>query len=166
MHFTEKDDTENIIVQDDVEKFWKDAFVPAFHFIEAAGGVVVKNRKILVIFRNEKWDLPKGKIHKDETPEKAALREVHEECGINGHSIILQLSPTFHIYKSPYKDNYGQWILKKTYWFEMHYSGSEKGRPQTEENITEVKWFSKSELDLVLLNTYENIKTVFLSYLD
>ena len=47
----------------------------------------------------------------------------------------------------------------------MEYSGSENGRPETNENITEVRWFAKNELEEVLANTYENLKSVILSYL-
>ena len=55
--------------------------------ITAAGGIVLKDSKIAVIFRNEKWDLPKGHVDFGETIEAAALREVEEETGI-----IAQLS--------------------------------------------------------------------------
>ena len=166
LQFAENNEQEVILLQNDAEKFWSDVFLPAFILIEASGGVVLSNEKLLVIYRNGKWDLPKGKIDKKETKEEAAIREVQEECGIRGHSIIKELSPTFHIYKSPYKDSFGQCILKKTHWFEMHYSGSSLGKPEVEENITEIQWFSKSEINTVLMNTYENLKSVFLSYLD
>lgn len=146
--------------------FWEKVFRPAFKFIEAAGGVVIRNRQLLVIFRNGKWDLPKGKIDKGETPEQAALREVAEECGIHGHSIVKNLIPTYHIYRSPYRDSMGEWMLKKTHWFEMAYSGHENGVPETGENITEIGWLPKSELTVVLENTYENLKQIFQLYLD
>ncbi len=35
--------------------------------IKTAGGIVIKNEKILFIYKNGKWDLPKGKIDKGET---------------------------------------------------------------------------------------------------
>ena len=51
--------------------------------IEAAGGLVKnENGDYLFIYRNDKWDLPKGKIEKDEKTKVAAVREVEEECGI------------------------------------------------------------------------------------
>ena len=45
--------------------------------VVAAGGVVTNPQgKVLLIFRNDKWDLPKGKIDKGETIEAAAIIEV------------------------------------------------------------------------------------------
>jgi 8-oxo-dGTP pyrophosphatase MutT (NUDIX family) len=147
------------------EIFWKQLFLPVFTQIPAAGGVVIRNEKLLFIFRNEKWDLPKGKTDEGETPKVAAIREVAEECGIEGHQITKDLPSTFHIYQSPYKKTLGQWILKETFWFEMEYSGLENGTPETKENITEIRWFAKNELHEVLANTYENLKSVIFQYL-
>ena len=36
----------------------------------------------LLIYRRGKWDLPKGKLDYEESPEQAGVREVEEECGI------------------------------------------------------------------------------------
>ncbi|OFX26375.1 MAG: hypothetical protein A2033_05340 [Bacteroidetes bacterium GWA2_31_9] len=128
-------------------------FRSLFTQIDAAGGLVKNNNnQILAIFRNNKWDLPKGKVEKGEDIKHAAIREVCEECGISEVKIIESLTPTFHIYKLN-----GEWILKKTYWFEMKYEKEETLKPQTEENITEVKWFDKQEIDIILQNTYSSI---------
>ncbi len=139
-------------------------FRSVFLEVPASGGVVKSEDRLLFIFRNEKWDLPKGKIDKGESPREAALREVSEECGISGQRIEKQLLSTFHIYKSPYSKTKGQWIFKETYWFEMIYDGTGEIVPQVEEGITEVKWFRKNELDEVLANTYENLKQIILLY--
>ena len=49
----------------------------------AGGGLVFNSKKeILFIRRNGKWDLPKGKVEKDETYQAAALRETKEETGV------------------------------------------------------------------------------------
>ena len=51
--------------------------------IVAAGGIVInKENQILFIFRKGKWDLPKGKIEKNEKIDEGAIREVTEETGI------------------------------------------------------------------------------------
>lgn len=164
--FLQTDEKQVFLLCNEPEKFWKNSFMPAFKVIYAAGGVVVRENTMLFIFRNEKWDLPKGKIDAGESPEMAAIREVEEECGITGHKIVKQLPSTFHIYQSPYKNSMGKWILKETFWFEMAYSGAENGTPQTGENISEVCWFEKKELGEVLANTYENLKQVILLYRD
>ena len=66
-----------------------------------AGGGKVFNSKghILFIFRNGKWDLPKGKIESNETIDKTALREVKEETGVKKLSITKPLQITYHIFK-------------------------------------------------------------------
>ena len=132
--------------------------------IDAAGGMVRKDNRLLFIFRNGKWDLPKGKIEKGETIEQSAIREVQEECGIEELTIEKQQPSTYHIYRSPYKKSFGQWIFKKTFWFEMSYNGAENGVPQKEEGISEVRWFKPSELDEVLKNTYANLKELIRIY--
>jgi 8-oxo-dGTP pyrophosphatase MutT (NUDIX family) len=139
-------------------------FQSIFLPVPAAGGVVISENRLLFIFRRGKWDLPKGKIDEGETPEKAAMREVMEETGIQGHRITRPLASTFHIYQSPYPDTKGQWIFKETFWFEMNYQGTNAGIPQTEENITEIKWLSGNELDAVLNNTYGSLKDIILLY--
>ncbi len=166
LEFVQNNESTVLLSHHEPNEFWNNVFVPAFRYIAAAGGVVVRHNKILVIFRNGKWDLPKGKIDKGESAETAAIREVLEECGISGHSIIKKLPSTYHIYQSPYKRSKGEWILKETFWFEMEYSGIKDGNPQAEENITEIKWLSSNEIDLVFNNTYENLKQILELYRD
>jgi len=160
----ESSEKEIVLVHSVPEKFFE-LFESLFLTIHAAGGVVLRGQKILFIFRNGKWDLPKGKIERGEKAEIAALREVEEECGISGHKMVKQLPSTFHIYQSPYKQTKGEWIFKETFWFEMVYDGNEQGTPETGEGITQVKWFQKQELGEVLENTYENLKQVIEHYL-
>ena len=63
-----------VIFSDDLKALWSD-FSSIFKVIEAAGGVVFNEKEeVLVIFRREFWDLPKGKIDKGESPEEAAVR--------------------------------------------------------------------------------------------
>ncbi|HET6990620.1 MAG TPA: NUDIX domain-containing protein [Bacteroidia bacterium] len=121
--------------------------------IDAAGGLV-KNAKdeLLMIFRNGKWDLPKGKLEKNETPEVAAIREVEEECGIEGLTVIKTLEPTYHTYILKEKI-----VLKKTYWFEMFCTDEKELIPQTAEGITEAKWMNPSEVEKALGNTFFSI---------
>jgi len=128
-----------------------------FKTIDAAGGVVKnRNDELLLIFRHERWDLPKGKIEKEEDIKHAALREVQEECGIQEIKIIKELPSTYHTYLL--KDKH---VFKKTYWFEMRYSGStEKLIPQLEESITDARWMNAKEMQEALKNTYPLIKEV------
>ena len=52
--------------------------------VEAAGGVVTREGRILLVHRPryDDWTLPKGKLDPGESFEDAALREVEEETGL------------------------------------------------------------------------------------
>ena len=66
-------------------KFFKSKYL----LVKAAGGIVYNaNNELLMIYRNNKWDLPKGKIEKGETPKQCALREVEEETGVEKLKIL------------------------------------------------------------------------------
>ena len=162
--FTVSDTKMAVLLHTSPANFWENMFLSIFKEVPAAGGVVIRENKLLLIYRNEKWDLPKGKIDIGETTEEAAMREVAEECGITGHAITKKLPSTFHIYQSPWKETFGLWIIKETHWFEMNYNGTEDGKPETGENITEIRWFARNELNVVLANTYESLKQVILGY--
>ena len=127
-----------------------------FKFVQAAGGVVQNDdNECLIIKRKGKWDIPKGKLDKNEAPEPAALREIEEECGVEGLEIKRFLIHTYHTYKMN-----GKKYLKKTWWYALHSNYSGDLIPQEDEDITEVKWIQESELDTVRLNTYISIHTV------
>jgi 8-oxo-dGTP pyrophosphatase MutT (NUDIX family) len=142
------------------EKLFK-KLLKYFKNIQAAGGLVEnEQKKVLVIFRNGRWDLPKGKLKIFESKEKGALREVIEECGVNNLTIVDEFSPTYHIYELK-----GKFIVKKTWWFLMKCQGSQNLTPQLEEGITKVEWFEKDNLDEILKNTYSSINQVIKEYI-
>ena len=123
-----------------------------------AGGGLVYNAKgeVLFIFRNGKWDLPKGGTEKNETMEETAMREVEEETGVAGLSIVKKLPKTYHVFKRN-----GRYKLKQTYWFEMKtdFDGTPQG--QIEEGIEKVAWINPKDISSILENSYENIKLLF-----
>ena len=125
--------------------------------IRAAGGLVQNEGYFLWIYRNNIWDLPKGKIEDNESISDAALREVKEECGLKGvieisHKIIV----THHTYQL--RDVK---VLKETHWFFMHSDGAKNTIPQLEEGITKVNWMSKDESMSLALKSYPSILSVF-----
>ena len=129
-----------------------------FTVIEAGGGRVVdKQGRMLFIFRSGRWDLPKGWLEKGETLAQCAVREVSEECGLDIADLENdgELITTYHIY--PYKEGFA---LKVTHWFKMKYTGNGATKPQTEEDIAEVKWVGEAEMDEVIGNTYGTIRMV------
>src|SRR5688572_17505925 len=87
-----------IFVHDDLEALRK-AFFKKFQVVPAAGGLVVnESGQWLFIYRRGKWDLPKGKLDKRESPEKAAVREVEEETGLHDVQLQHKIVDTYHTY--------------------------------------------------------------------
>lgn len=137
--------------------YFKNA-IKSVNLIVAAGGLVKNERgEYLFIFRNEKWDLPKGKIEKGEKVKETAVREVEEECGIKVSKLKEKICKTFHVYI--YR---GDIVLKKTHWFNMRCSGQNKLKPQVEEGITDAQWFNKSDITTITQNTFSSIMDVLI----
>lgn len=147
-----------ILHSTDLEQDWR-IFTQNLKVVPAAGGLVLNAKKeVLFIYRNDTWDLPKGKIEKGESIESTALREVEEECGISNISIDKKLLTTYHIY-----DQNGLY-LKETHWFLMHSNYKKELIPQLEEGITQVVFKNKTEIEAAFQNTYANIKLVYDTY--
>jgi 8-oxo-dGTP pyrophosphatase MutT (NUDIX family) len=123
-----------------------------------AGGGLVYNPKgeVLFIFRNGKWDLPKGGTEKGEDIAQTAVREVEEETGVKGLTVSHKLQKTYHIFKRN-----GKYKLKVTHWFEMHTTYKGDLLPQEKEGIQKVAWLNPAQIDEALTNSYENIKLLF-----
>ena len=134
----------------------KKKFFAKFVLVPAAGGVV-KNEKneILMIFRRGKWDLPKGKLDKKETPEEGAIREVKEETGLKNLKLLSLLTVTYHTYQEGTRH-----MLKESHWFMMKSKSSQPLLPQAEEQIAMVRWAPKDEIPVYLLNSYASIADV------
>lgn len=137
------------------------SFTARYVLSEAAGGVVRnENDEVLIIYRRKFWDLPKGKLDYNETPESAAVREVKEECGLKSVQLESLLLKTFHTYTEKNKN-----ILKKTHWYKMFAEGNQKLIPQTEEDIDKIKWMNKTEIyEKVFSKTYLSVKEVLEAY--
>lgn len=129
-----------------------------YTIIKAAGGLILKEGEVLMIWRLKQWDLPKGKLKKREKQKEAAVREVEEECNVKV-KLGKKICHTWHTYKQN-----GQRILKKTYWYRMYCIDDSKMKPQLEENIEDIKWMNEVELKEALYNTYPSIRDVFRHY--
>ena len=129
-------------------------FLKRFPMVIAAGGLVEhQNGSILFIYRNDKWDLPKGKIEKREIILEGAIREVSEETGVSDLTVLKPLPETYHVYKAN-----GRYKLKKTFWFLMRTTSTAPLLPQIEENIQRAIWVKRKEIPSLMENAYENIK--------
>ena len=125
--------------------------------ITAAGGMVLNDKKeILFIHRKGRWDLPKGKVEKNETLEEGAIREVEEETGVKGLKIVNYIDTTYHILKRN-----GKYKLKETFWYEMYTDYDGKLTPETSEDIKKVKWKNFEKSQKAIRKSYENIKLLF-----
>ncbi len=153
-NFLKHGNTTNLFIETaNIEKTFE-AVKEHFKYIVAAGGLIQKKDQYLFIKRLGKWDLPKGKLDKGESIEHAAIRECEEETSVEGLKILKQISDTYHIYE--HKKGFA---LKTSYWFHMETSSEKELKPQTEENIEEVKWMSIDDVrNTVLLNTYITIE--------
>ncbi|MBJ7343463.1 MAG: NUDIX hydrolase [Solirubrobacteraceae bacterium] len=112
--------------------------------IEAAGGVVEQDGLIAVVHRPryDDWSLPKGKLDKNESSERAALREVQEETGLSCQ-LIEELDPV------SYTDNRGR-PKNVRYWRMKVLSGDF----EVNDEVDELRWLAKA--DALELLSYEH----------
>ncbi|WP_420398951.1 NUDIX hydrolase [Flagellimonas sp.] len=147
---------EAYIYHPDEEKIL-DVFMHKIPVVVAGGGFVTNAKdKVLFIFRNGKWDLPKGKVDKGESIEKAAIREVEEETGVKDLVIEKFLRTTYHVFKRN-----GEYRLKQVHWFRMSTTYTGKLVGQEAEGILKVKWKGAKKTKKALENSYHNIKILF-----
>ena len=150
-----KDFHAGILFSSDIEKLRK-LFWRHFNIIQAAGGVVTNNsRQVLMIYRRDKWDLPKGKKEDDETLETCAVREVEEETGLKKVQLGKFLLTTYHTYEA-----FGRHILKESYWYAMTAGKEQRLIPQTEEDIQQIEWVDIAQIPDKMNNTFPSIKEV------
>ncbi len=152
----DKNNQQTTIIHQDIDVLYAE-FIKHFTVIYAAGGVIKNNEnQLLIIKRHCKWDLPKGKQEKDENIEECALREVKEECGLQHIKLQKLLTKTYHTYRRKDKR-----VFKITYWYSMIHTAKERPVPQIIEDITEVKWIEKTDLQNIKANTYKSLIDVF-----
>lgn len=145
-----------ISVQDyeDVKMYLK----KKFKIVKAAGGLVRKKDRSLMIYRTKKWDLPKGKTEAGEKSKQTAAREVEEECNVKVR-VGEKICTTWHTYTMNKHA-----MLKKTRWFNMELVDDSRMRPAMEEDIEDVRWMTQKEVYHALENSYRSIRFVFEEY--
>jgi len=125
----------------------------------AAGGLVQNELgHVLMIFRRGYWDLPKGKLDPQESIDECALREVTEETGLQDITMGRFICTTTHEY-------YDKWlqqdVVKESHWYHMQASLTQPLVPQTEEDITAIRWVDAEEWSSLLELSYPTIQQVF-----
>lgn len=115
----------------------------------SAGGVVVHKEKsgwLVLLMKDMKgsWTFPKGIINRGEKPREGAIREIDEEVGINGLTLVAPLKNISYMYRR------GSLIQKSVYYF--LFISPKKARPvvQLEEGIQEARW-------VTLIGAYSDI---------
>jgi len=129
-----------------------------FKVVKAAGGLVKKKDRFLMIYRMKRWDLPKGKREAGENSRKTAIREVEEECNVKA-LLGEKICTTWHTYTMNSKN-----MVKKTKWFTMDLVDDSRMRPEAEEDIEELRWMTEKEVYHALENSYRSIRFVFEQY--
>jgi 8-oxo-(d)GTP phosphatase len=133
----------------------KGYFKRKYKIIKAAGGLVRKKDRFLMIYRMKKWDLPKGKKEVGEKSRETALREVVEECNVQV-KLGKKICTTWHTYTMNKSA-----MLKKTRWYVMDLVDDSKMKPSLEEDIEELRWMTQKEVYHALENSYRSIRFVF-----
>jgi 8-oxo-(d)GTP phosphatase len=136
----------------------KEYFRKKFKIVKAAGGLVRKKEKFLMIYRLKKWDLPKGKKEKSEKYKQTAVREVEEECNITV-KLGAKICTTWHTYTMNKSA-----MLKKTRWYLMDSVDDSRMKPEVAEDIEETRWMSRKEVYHALEHSYKSISFVFEEY--
>lgn len=134
-------------------------FASQFVWVEAAGGVVASDEgSVVMIRRNERWDLPKGHREVGESFAECAAREAEEETGAKVASVDRLLCVTLHCYNL-----YGKWEMKYTAWYAMRAIASYL-TPQREEGIIQAEWIAPSCVEEKIKTSFPTIKKVFASF--
>lgn len=144
----------SVVNYDGIKQFLRNKF----KVVKAAGGLVRKKDKFLMIYRMKKWDLPKGKIDRGEKNRKAASREVQEECNVTV-KVDAKICTTWHTYTMNKRA-----MIKKTRWYVMDVIDDSKMRPDPSEDIEETRWMNRKEVYHALEHSYKSISYVFEQY--
>ncbi len=129
-----------------------------FKVVKAAGGLIRKKERFLMIYRMKKWDLPKGKKETGEGYRQTAIREIFEECGM-AVKPGKKICTTWHTYTMNKSS-----MLKKTRWYSMDLLDDSRAQPAIEEDIEELRWMTQKEVYHALENSYRSIRFVFEEY--
>ena len=116
--------------------------------VRAAGGVVVRGARVLLVHRPryDDWTFPKGKADPGESDEDCALREVWEETG-------LRCELGAELPSTRYEDSQGR--PKRVRWWRMT---PVVGAFTPTDEVDEIRWLTREEAAELL--SYDRDQTV------
>ena len=145
-----------VTCKDEAETFV--AFCDLFEMVFTGGGLVRNtNNDVLLIYRYDHWDLPKGKQEADENIADTAVREVEEECGIKNVKIGDFLTETYHCYSTD-----GRLFMKRNFWYQM-FCDALTPIPQAAEDIEKAEFVPVDKLPDYLDSMYASVREIFLT---
>jgi len=118
--------------------------------VEAAGGVVLHEGRVLLVHRPryDDWTLPKGKLDRGESFEDAALREVWEETGLRC-TLGRELGGTEYRDRKDRPKVVRYWLMEPD---------DEPGSFEPNDEVDEVRWVALEEAAELL--TYDRDREV------
>jgi periplasmic divalent cation tolerance protein len=112
----------------------------------SAGGVIFRRHsgelQTVLIHVRHRWGLPKGHVEEGESAERAAVREVREETGLEGR-VIQKLGDIRYSYRDKNKQGEAIRIYKRVHFYLLRYL---KGDVQDHDHeVDEARWFPMDE---------------------
>jgi ADP-ribose pyrophosphatase YjhB (NUDIX family) len=97
------------------------------------------------------WALPKGLVGAGESAEEAALREVHEETGVEGRS-LGKLGDIRYVYTRTWGENPGERVFKIVSFFLVRAVRGRLGAiaPEMQVEVAEARWLPLEEAPQLL----------------
>ena len=158
-----------------MRKFSEKNYRPCVGIVLINNGSIFAGQRL--DYKSDAWQMPQGGIEENESPIRAAIRELKEETGINKkHINIILESKNWINYDLPKelipKLWNGKFVGQSQKWFAMEFSGSDSDVNINTKNpeFSKWQWMTKNKLlDSIVpfkKRVYENILSQFSAQLN